>query len=117
MLQPALVIHEPLLHRGIPLISKPRTRCLHRRLPPLRIDAVLRVTKPVTLQLQPPFPPAIPGPGEETASIEFCDPLLPGITRLPSVRDGLEGMTPGLVGRADALPIGLCQAFRRFVGG
>ena len=48
MLQAALVIDEPLLHRGIPLVAEALARCLHGR---LCLDGGLLVPEAVTLQL------------------------------------------------------------------
>ena len=112
MLQPARIIHPPLLHRGIPLVAESLALGLHRR---RAADGPLLFTKAVALQLQPPLPRAILRLGDKATPVEFCDPLLPRIARLPAALDGLERMTPRLIRRADALPVGLRQPLRHRV--
>ena len=110
MLQAALVIDEPLLHGGIPLVAEALARCLHRR---LSLDGGLLIPKSVALQLQPPLPARTFWLGDEAAPVEMGGPLLAGIARLPVAvlaLHGQEGMTPGIIRGADALPVGLVQA-------
>ena len=117
MLQPALIIDEPLLHRGIPLVGEALTLGLHGR---SATDRLLLFPKTVALQLQHPGPSASLGLCEEAALVKLGGPLLARIARLPGTLpalDRLKGMTPCLIRRTDAAPIRFSQALWDLIGG
>ena len=113
MLQPARIIHPPLLHRRIPAVGEPLALGLHRG---HAADGTLRAGEAVALQLQPPLPPAIPRLGDKPTPVELRGPLLPRIARLPSAFDGLEGVPSRLVSGADTVPVGFGEPVRHLVG-
>ena len=116
MLQPTLVVDEPLLHGGVPLVGEALTFGLHSR---WAADDCLLFPKTVTLQLQPPGPPAILRPSDESTLVKLGGPLLTWIARLPGpllALDGFKGMTPRLIGCTDAAPIRFSQPLRNLIG-
>ena len=113
VLQSARVIHPPLLHGRIPVVGEPLSVGLHRR---HAVDIPHRAGEAVAREFQPPLPAAALRLGHEPVPVELRGPLLPRIARLPSARDGLEGMTPRLIRRADALPVGPGQPVGHLIG-
>ena len=115
VLQPALIVDEPLLHIRIPLVAEALALRLHRWLPS---DRRLLLSETVTAQFQAPLPIGALRFGGEATPIKLSAPLLPFVLRLPgSAFDRLEAVLPGRVRRADAGPVGFLQPRRHFVRG
>ena len=112
VLETARVVDKPLLDIGIPLVGEALAVRLHGR---GAADGGGVFGEAVALQLEAPLPAAVLGRGEEAAFVKLGGPLLARIARLPAGRGGLESMAPGLVGGADARPVGLGQALGHLV--
>ena len=108
VLKAALVVDPPFLHIAIPLIAQPLAGGLHCR---RTAYALLVIAKAVALQFQAPGPAGVLRLRDKAALIKRRQPLLARVARAIAAFRSVEGVPPSFVGRANARPVGLSQAF------